>query len=110
MVQQRQWRHSHVDAHYAAAMFRYMREYALMLRDVCGFVCLDDKHKIKIGEPSCPVAAAERGRRVSVRAGEFLTVADHDFTKFGMVPSEYFSMIYLKKYLGRGIMGRFMYL
>ena len=87
MVQQRQWRHLHVDAHYAAAMFRYMREYALMLRDVCGFVCLDDKHKIKIGELSCPVAAAERGRRVSVRAGEFLTVADHDFTKFGMVSS-----------------------
>ena len=40
MVQQRQRRHSHVDAHYAA-------------------VCV----------------------------GEFLTVADHDFTKFGMVPS-----------------------
>ena len=80
MIHQRQWRHSHVDAHYAAAIFRYMREYALMLHDVCAFVCLDDKHKIKIGEPSCPVAAAERGWRVSVRVGEFFTVADHDFT------------------------------
>ena len=27
-----------------------MREYALLLRDVCAFVCLDDKHKIKIGK------------------------------------------------------------
>ena len=33
------------------------------------------------------MAATERGRRVPVRADEFLTVADHDFTKFGMVPS-----------------------
>ena len=64
-----------------------MREYALTLRDVCAFVCLDDKHKIKVGEPNCPVAAAERGRRVPVLANEFFTVADHDFTKFGMVPS-----------------------
>ena len=38
MVQKRQWRHSHVDAHYAAAIFRYMREYALILCDFCAFV------------------------------------------------------------------------
>ena len=82
MVQQQQWKHSHVDCHYAAAIFRYlqfflqsvhnyylyvlhtvrctllpasfhyryMREYALLLRDVCAFVCLDDKHKIKISK------------------------------------------------------------
>lgn len=87
MVQQRQWRHSHIDANYAAAIFRYIREYALELREYCAFVCLDDKHKLKVGEPNCPVAAAERGRRVPVRANQFLTVADHDFTKFGLVPS-----------------------
>ena len=62
MIQQRQWRHSLVDAHYAAAIFHYVREYALMLHDVCAFVCLDDKHKIIIGEPSCPVAACSRKR------------------------------------------------
>ena len=84
MVQQ--WRHSHIDAHYTAAIFRYMREHALELREYCAFVCLD-KHKLKVGEPNCPVAAAERGRRVPVRANQFLTVADHDFTKFGLVPS-----------------------
>ena len=42
---------------------------------------------IVLGEPDCPVAATERGRRVPVCAEEYLTVADHDFTKFGMVPS-----------------------
>jgi len=87
MVQQRQWRRSHIDAHYAAAIFRYMHEYALMLREFCAFVCIDDKHKLKIGKPTCPVAAAERGRRVPVRANESLMVTDHDFTKFGLIPS-----------------------
>ena len=43
MVQQRQWRRQHPDSHYAAATFRYMREYALLLRDHCSFICVDDK-------------------------------------------------------------------
>ena len=58
-----------------------------MLREYCAFVCLDDKHKLKVGEPGSPVAAAERGRRVAVCSNEFFTIADHDFTKFGLVPS-----------------------
>ena len=90
MVQQRQWRHSHPDAHYAAACFRYMREYALTLRSLCSFVCLDDKHKIKIGEPGFPVASAERGKKVSVRNDQVLEVGDHDFTKFSLIPSVIF--------------------
>ena len=90
MIQQRQWRHEHVDSHYAAACFRYIREYAILVRDFCVFVSLDDKHKIKVGEPAYPVAAAECGRRVPVREDEFLTVGDHDFTKFSLVPSVIF--------------------
>ena len=46
------------------------------------FVCMDDKHRIKVGEPNYPVAAAERGKRVLVRKDEVFEVADHDFTKF----------------------------
>ena len=59
-----------------------MREYAIAFKDYCGFVSLDDKHKIRIGEPGFPVAAAERGRRVPVREDEYMTVGDHDFTIF----------------------------
>ena len=59
MVQQHHLRHSHIDAHYAATICHYMREYALTFHDLCAFVCLDDNHKVKIGEPNCPVAAAE---------------------------------------------------
>ena len=87
MVQQQQFRRNHVDAHYAAAIFRYMREYALMIKDYCLFLCLDDKHRIKVGEPRFPVATAERGRRVLVANEERLVVGDHDFTTFGIIPS-----------------------
>ena len=45
-------------------------------------VCIDDKHRLKVGEPWFPVAAAERGRKVIVRAGTTFEVGDHDFTKF----------------------------
>ena len=39
---------------------------SLLFRDKCVFVSLDDKHRIKIGEPGYPVSAVERGKRVMV--------------------------------------------
>ena len=47
------------------------------------FMCMDDKHRIKVGEPNYPVAATDRGRRVLVSSGETFEVADHNFTKLG---------------------------
>ena len=79
MVQARQFRKSHEDEHYAAALFRYLREFAVQFKSVCQMVCLDDKHRMKIGEPGFPVAATERGRRVLVRVGSSFEVGDHDF-------------------------------
>ena len=38
-------------------------------------------------EQNYPVAAAERGRCVLVGPNETFEVADHDFTKFSVVPS-----------------------
>ena len=35
-------------------------------RNLSSFICIDDKHRIKIGEPGYPVAAVERGRQVIV--------------------------------------------
>lgn len=37
-------------------------------------------------EPSCPVAAAERGRQVLVHSGTSFQVTDHDFTRFSIIP------------------------
>ena len=39
---------THDDAHYAAALYRYMREYAIKLRDYCIMVSIDDKHRLQI--------------------------------------------------------------
>lgn len=84
MIQKRQFRKTHDDAHYTAALYRYMREYALKLREYCTMVSIDDKHRLKVGEPGFHVAAAERGRRVMVRAGITFEVRDHDFS---IIPS-----------------------
>ena len=87
MIQQRQFQKHHPDQHYAAAIFRYQREYACIFRENSSFLSIDDKHRIKIGEPNFPVAAAERGRRVAVRMTKSFEVGDHDFTKFSLIPS-----------------------
>ena len=50
-------------------------------------MCLDDKHRVSIGEPGYPVAAVDRGKRVIVSRNQDFLVADHDFTRFSIVPS-----------------------
>ena len=87
MIQKWQFRKSHQDKHYAAAVFRYLPECAIKLKENCTLVCIDDKHRLKMREPGFPVAAAERCRRVLVRAGTTFEVGDHDFTKFSIIPS-----------------------
>ncbi len=87
MVQARQFRKEHIDMHYASALFRYLKEFALKFSIHTSFVCMDDKHSMKVGEPGYPVAAVERGRQVLVAMGTRFEVGDHDFTKFSMIPS-----------------------
>jgi hypothetical protein len=87
MVQKRQFRKFHPDAHLCAAIFRYMREYAVCFRDVSIFACIDDKHRVKVGEPGFPIATAERGKEVIVSLNETFVVGDHDFAKFSLIPS-----------------------
>ena len=87
MVQARQFRKDHPDSHYAAALIRYQKEYAILFKEHCNFLSIDDKHKVKIGEPGFPVAAAERGKRVIVSRNSTFEVGDHDFTGMGIIPS-----------------------
>ena len=66
-------------------MAHYM---SIRFRDHCQLVCMDDKHKCKVGEPGLPVAADERGKQVVVsNSGKILADADHDFTKCSLIPS-----------------------
>ena len=87
MIQSRQFRKSHEDMHYASALFRYEKEFCLRFKEHCNLLCVDDKHKVKVGEPGYPVAAAERGKSVLVAMGKRFEVSDHDFTKFSITPS-----------------------
>lgn len=87
MIQARQFRKAHIDAHYASALFRYQREFAIRYREYCTMVSMDDKHVVKVGEPEYPVAGVERGKQVLVTSAKKLAVADHDFTKFSLTPS-----------------------
>jgi hypothetical protein len=87
MVQKRQYRKTHPDAHYCAAIFRFMRDFAIKYRGISVFACLDDKHTIKVGEPGFPVAATERGREVIVFSNDTYAVGEHDFCLFSLIPS-----------------------
>ena len=87
MIQIRQLHLSHIDSHYASAIFRYLKELAIKFKDHTWLVFLDDKHRCKIGEPGHPVAAIERGKQVVVTTNETFAVSDHDFTKCSLIPS-----------------------
>ena len=62
MDQSRQLHADHPDSHYCAAIFKYLKEFAINFREHTTLVCLDDKHNIKVGEPGFPVAAVDRGK------------------------------------------------
>ena len=80
-----------------------------MFRQHCAFLSIDDKHRIKVGEPNLPVAAAERGRRV-VSMNKSFQVGYHDFTKFSLVPSVCFVIaVPERKCQTPGTMGEFLW-
>ena len=87
MIQSRQFRKGHIDCHYASALFRYQKEFAIRYKQFANFICMDDKHTCKVGEPGYPVAAVDRGKKVVVSTDSSFQVADHDFTKFSITPS-----------------------
>ena len=48
-IQRRQLRKTHIDAHYCAVLFRYLKELAVRFRNHAALIFLDDKSKIPIG-------------------------------------------------------------
>ena len=79
-MQQRMVPKAHDDDHYENAIFKYARQYAVNVRDLCSFISTDDKHKISVGEPDFPLSALPRGRRVLVGLNQTYQVGDHDFS------------------------------
>ena len=79
-------RKAHYD-HYANVIFKYARQYAVNVQDLCSFICTDDKHKISVGEPGFPLSVLPHGRRVLVGLNEKYQVGDHDFSTVSLIPT-----------------------
>ncbi|PKY53552.1 hypothetical protein RhiirA4_547713 [Rhizophagus irregularis] len=88
-VQSRQLSKFHVDAHYCAALFRYMRLFAIKYRNYCSLICADDKHKVPIGE-GIATSSGVRNKSSLTPANMELSSSDHDFTKLSLTPSVIF--------------------
>ena len=85
MVQSRLLRKSYIDSYYCAANFRYL--YSIQYPENINLLFEDDKHTLKIGEPSYPVAAIEHGKSILFSKNTNFKVADHDFTNTSFIPS-----------------------
>ena len=89
-VQTRQIRHIHPDVHYCAALAKYLRSCLVKFKVHSFMLMEDDKHFINIGEPHCPLASVDRGRRVLVTSPESTRpmTLDHDFCCIPVTPTE----------------------
>ncbi|XP_070563443.1 uncharacterized protein [Ptychodera flava] len=87
-VQSRQFNMTHQDAHYASAIFKYLKEFCVKFRDHTVLLCVDDKNQIPVGEPGVPLAAVGRGKQTVVQSEIPLVASDHDMnTKCKITPS-----------------------
>ena len=89
MVQARLFRKNNPDAHYANAVYKFMRQRAMKNRQNVAFFSADAKCKVSIGEPGYPIAAVSRGKKVVVGENERFMVTDHDFSKLSIIPDAY---------------------
>jgi len=77
-----------MDDHYCAAVFKYMRQFAIKFRDECTFLCVDDKAKVDFGEPGYAVSTGVRGNQSIAPVSSTLSALDHDFNSRGsLIPS-----------------------
>jgi len=74
------------DAHYCAALFRYLREFCIQYNQWTCLISADDKHKVPIGE-DIAVSTDVRNRCSMVTQNSTLAATDHDFTKLSITPS-----------------------
>ncbi len=76
------------DDHYAAAIFKYMREYSILFRGDCTLVFSDDKSKINVGELGALVSTGVRGKKTLAPVASDLSALDHDMQSLSsLIPS-----------------------
>ena len=86
-IQRRQLRAYHSDAHWCSALYRYMREMAILSRQNSVFISCDDKAKVDFGEPGSAVSTGVRGKRSIVPSTSILGALDHDVNQKGIKSS-----------------------
>ena len=64
MVQAQLFRKSNPDAHYANAVYKFMREQAVKNRQNIVFFSVDAKCKVPLGEPGYPIVAVTGAKKV----------------------------------------------
>ena len=89
VVQARLFRKSNPDAHYANAVYKFMRERVVKNRQNIAFFSTHTKCKEPIGEAAYRIAAVTRGKKVIVGLNEKFLVTDHDFSKLSIIPKAY---------------------
>ena len=88
VVQRRQLRAFHADAHYCNTLYRYFRELAIQRRDESVLVSCDDKAKVDFGEPGNIISSGVRGKKSIVPTTTTLGALDHDVKQKGsIIPS-----------------------
>ena len=87
-IQVRQLRQQYVDELYAAAIFKYLRELAIHLRDFCSLIFCDSKAKMDVGEPSLAILTGVRGKETLAPTTSQISALDHDVhSKSSLTPS-----------------------
>ncbi|RIA86767.1 hypothetical protein C1645_828762 [Glomus cerebriforme] len=86
ILQARQLRKDHPDAHYCACLFQYLHEFAILYCNHTCFIAADDKHKVPIGE-GVAISTGIHNTKSMVSTDAVLVASDHDFTKLSLTPS-----------------------
>ena len=77
-IQVRQLRQK-IDDHYAAALFKYLREFAIQFREHSTLVLTDDKAKVvNVGEPGALVSSSVHRKKTLAPVATDLSALDHD--------------------------------
>ena len=82
-IQRRQLRAYHSDAHWCNALFRYLREMAIMYRGECVLLSCDDKAKVDFGEPGAVLSTGVRGKKRLIPTTSILGALDHYVSQKG---------------------------
>jgi hypothetical protein len=86
-IQRRQLRAQHIDDHYCASLFKYIKHRSIELKADAVLFCADDKAKVHIGEPNRPVSTGVQGHQSITPVVVELSSLDHDMKMTSLTPS-----------------------